>query len=40
MTDADGLYMHNTFFFVCDVSGHEVAVGISSVAAALVYLLI
>ena len=27
-------------FFVCDVSGHEVAVGISSVTAALVYLLI
>ena len=28
------------FFIVCDVSGHEVAVGISSVTAALVYLLI
>ena len=40
VTDADGLYMHNTFFFVCDVSGHEVAVGSSSVTAALVYLLI
>ena len=28
------------FFIVCAVSGHEVAVGISSVTAALVYLLI
>ena len=40
LIDADGLYMHNTFFIVCDVSCHEVAVGISSVTAALVYLLI